>query len=160
MKKAKKWNELSSGIVLSISMAYMLCIYEPLMLYFNNKYDTAFWYDFYTLIPILLFVFAVMAVISAGLSGVLRIVSVRIYRIWILIYSVVFFATYVQGNYLAGNLPVLDGSDVIWGLYDWQRKYCIILWVVSIVIAISVCVIKDIRTENLYFGVILIDQFF
>ena len=45
---------------------------------------------------------------------------------------VIFFATYVQGNFLIGNLPLIDGSDINWNDYKIDNLLTIIIWTILI----------------------------
>ena len=117
---------LAGSAVLSAAMGMMLCIFEPLQLYFTNIVD--YWFDIYNLLPVCLLMFAGVFAVSMVCFTVAYLIRHGFWLFTCVAYGVVFICTYVQGNYLAGNLPVLDGSTVDWDLYAYQRKYCVILW--------------------------------
>lgn len=123
---------LIKSIVLSITMGIMICIFEPLQLYFTNIEE--YWFDIYNLFPVCLKMFAALFGAGLLLFIIARLIGYKFWKIIYIIYGVVFLCTYIQGNYLAGNLPLLDGSVVNWQNYDYQRKYTIILWSAVILI--------------------------
>ena len=41
---------------------------------------------------------------------------------------IAYFCTYIQGNYLIKNLPVMDGTWIDWSLYRKDRVQSLILW--------------------------------
>lgn len=116
------------AISLSFALSFMLFLYAPLELYFENKSE--YWFDLRQLFPVCFLMFAVMFAVSVLVMTIIRLINTRLYHIAAAIYLIVYLCTYVQGNYLISNLPPLDGSPVPWDLYDYQRKYCIILWIV------------------------------
>lgn len=136
MKQSKKkvrilLKKLFPAIMISTSMSFMLAIYEPAVLYFNNKRE--FWYDFSLLCPIILLMFAIMFLLSMAVFGICCIWNNKLYQVALTVYTIIFLCTYVQGNYLVKKLPPLDGSYIDWSMYDYQRWYTIILWMVVIV---------------------------
>lgn len=122
------FKRLSPGLFLSAAMGFMLGIYEPLVLYFHNKSE--FWYDLYLLLPITLLMFLGIFLLSAVVFGVCCLANGKLYQAAVVGYTILFLATYVQGNYLVGHLPPQDGTPVAWAAYDYQRWYTVILWIV------------------------------
>ena len=142
---------ISKAILLSITMGVMLCVFEPLQLYFMNLED--YWFDFYNLFPVCMMMGAVLAAASVIALIIAYLIRPKLGQAAYLLYAVVFLCTYVQGNYLAGNLPVLDGSAVDWGNYAYQRKYTILLWlIVAGVTAVLLYKKKAEFTMRLYHG--------
>lgn len=136
---------ISPALALSLAMAFMLFLYEPIQLFFQNKSE--YWFNIGDLFPICVLMFTVMFMLSVAALVFVKFINDRLYYFVIYAYTVVFAATYIQGNYLAGKLPPLDGSIVPWDLYDYQRKYTIILWVAVIVIVALVW--KKFKKEGL-----------
>lgn len=127
--------ELLPSILLSVATAFMLFIFAPLEIYFNNVYE--FWFDFYMLFPVCLFMFAIFFIVSTVIFGVLYKISVSAYRFGIILYLTGFCCTYIQGNFLAGNLPLVDGSVIDWSKYGIQRISCILLWIIVCVLVVA-----------------------
>ena len=134
-KVVGKFDRKKIGVsaVLSFTMSFMLCFFEPLQIYFTNITD--FWYDIYNLAPACLIMMLVMFAGCMAAFGVAMAIQEKLWRAGAFAFGIVLFCTYIEGNYLAGNLPSIDGNIYPWSLFDYQRKYCILLWV--IVIAIS-----------------------
>lgn len=123
-----KWiKELTPALLLSLSAGFMLFLFAPLEIYFNNKYE--FWFDFYTLFPVCLLMFLIFFVISVVVFFCVYKLNNKVYQGLLLLSIIAFLCTYIQGNYMVGNLPHLDGSLIDWSKYDVQRMHSILLWV-------------------------------
>lgn len=123
---SKRKADVIPAIFLSFALSFMLFLYAPLELYFENKKE--YWFDIRQLFPICLLMFLVMFAVSFLVMALIRLINTKLYYAATAVYLIVYLCTYVQGNYLVRNLPPLDGTPVPWDLYDYQRKYCIILW--------------------------------
>lgn len=145
-EKGFRFKEVVPGIILAISCCFMLFFYAPLELYFTNKKE--FWYDIYTLAPVMLVVFLAMAVLGSILFLVLYCISKKLYQAGLVAVFIALVASYIQGNYLIRNLPPLDGSTVDWSRYSGERIKSIVLWVV--VAAAVLILIKFIRMKKFY----------
>jgi hypothetical protein len=122
------------ALALSFASCFMLFVYAPMEIYFENKSE--YWFDIRHLFPVCLMMFLAGVAASMCVMAVARIINDKLYCGMIAIYLIGYLCTYVQGNYFVSDLPVLDGSPVSWDLYDYQRKYSIILWIVVIAVII------------------------
>lgn len=118
---------LSAGL-LSVAAGFMLFLFAPLEIYFNNKYE--FWFDFYDLFPICILMFIVSGMISFLFLFFLSKINRRVCDCFLAFYLLAFLCTYIQGNFMVGNLPRLDGSFVDWSQYLRLRISSIVLWLV------------------------------
>lgn len=130
MSKIKeRMGDISAGILLSVSLCFMLCVYAPLELFLTNQEE--FWFDIKTLVfPVILF-FAVATVICIVLFLVLRLINKKVYYIGLAAAMVALICSYVQGNFLVGGLPGLDGTAFDWSAASPERIKSIVLWVVA-----------------------------
>ena len=69
-----------------------------------------------------------------------------LYDIYLIVFFICLVAIYIQGNYLAGSLPSLDGSPIIWGSYKIENAISVGLWL--IVILLSIYIYK--KHKNIY----------
>lgn len=136
---------LRSAGLLSVAAGFMLFLYAPLEIYFNNKYE--FWFDFYDLIPLCLLMFAVFTGVSFLLAFIVSKINTRLYHGFLTVYLIAFLCTYIQGNFMIGNLPHLDGSTVDWAQYSGLRIGSVALWV-----AVTVLVILAVKKLSLTKG--------
>lgn len=143
MKIREKLYDISSGIWLSVVACFMLFLYAPIELLFTNQDE--FWFDLYILLPPMLVVFIIMLLCSVAAFLLIRVGGGK-YRLFLLLYFIVFICSYIQGNWLAGGLPALDGSTINWSLYTAERTKSIILWVS--VITISTILFKKLKKDS------------
>lgn len=143
MKNSLK--NLTPAYILSFVISFMLYIYEPILTYSTNIND--FWFDFKTMIgPILLY----FAILWAGLSILYTVVyfinkcfskKLRFYKVILILSYIAFIFIYIQGNYMTGKLPTLDGTTINWGTYTTENIISIVILVVLLVAEI-IAIIK------------------
>lgn len=138
---------LSAALSLSLAMCFMLFIYAPLELYFNNKTD--FWYDFSKIFPICLFMFAAAFVICVLLFSLIRLISVKLFHAAVVFYLIALICTYIQGNFMVDAIPTIDGAEIDWNSFGAQRIHTILMWM--IVTAIVIASVK-ILNKFLHYG--------
>lgn len=100
------------GLVVSVSLAGLICIYAPLELYFTNIGD--FWYDSSLLLPAAAELFFLCVILLLALYCVALFINMKVYRILVLISFTALIAMYIQGNFLTGDLPPMDGTIINW----------------------------------------------
>lgn len=126
--REKGIEELWAGISLMGALCFMLFLYAPLELYFYNQRD--FWFDLYQLIPLLLVIFVAFFLISVAVMCILYFSCPKLYHIALPLATIVFLCTYIQGNFLLGELPIMDGREYDWADYSEGRLPSVILWIV------------------------------
>lgn len=126
--------DLLPSIILSLVTAFMLFIFEPITMYATNPND--FWFDIYDIFPTL---FVTFLLSSLGLFAIYTIIyvickllikKISIYYIVIAIAFCIFVITYIQGNFLSGNLPGINGQPFNWRLHGEESVISVILWFV------------------------------
>lgn len=137
----KKWKqrdktELWAGLCVVTALFFMLFIYAPIELYCYNIDE--FWFDLYELMPMMAIVFSGGVFIAIAALVLMFCLVPRIYRMIVLPFCfVAFLCTYVQGNFLVGNLPSMDGFIPEWNDYSGEMLQSAVLWlVVTLVIVI------------------------
>lgn len=146
MKAGKNFDrdQVKAAVLVSAAMSFMLCMFEPMSMYFLNKAD--YWFDLYTLLPVCLLMFGVCFFLSAAVLSIIAVFLPKIYKLILPVYSVVFICLYIQGNYMSQDLPLLDGDIIEWGDYADQMLYSNIMWALAavIIIALRLTVLKKI----------------
>lgn len=121
-----------SAFIITFSLGFMLFLYAPLEILFNNM--DSFWFDMYMLIPPMAIVFAFTVLTGCIIIIITHLLNRKAYIILTACLFIAYICTYIQGNYLVKNLPRLDGTLIEWDKYTTDRLACIILWTVCITI--------------------------
>lgn len=137
MKKYLK--EILPAFILALVASFMLFVYEPIIMYASNVND--FWFDFYVLMSSTLIAFGITFISIFLVYNLIYLFtklvlkkSEKIYKYTLLIGFALFIITYIQGNFLAGKLPVLDGTPIDWGKYTTQSIVSIVLLIITFAI--------------------------
>ncbi len=132
------------AILLAVASSFMLMVYAPLDLYFNNVSE--FWFDYKVILPIFLVMFLIFL---AGLLVVLLIsylINKKLYMWILLIGLVTYLVFYIHGNFMVGALPLMNGDAVIWSNY--HKWYVISAIVIVVVFAICFMLYKKLKTNG------------
>ena len=138
VKHAGKKHRLTvwPGLLLSLAMGFMLCLYKPLEIYFTNIHE--FEYDIYAIFRYIFLFFLAVTAVLALIFLLSRLISKKLYAVGLLIGVIAFIAFYVQGNILIGDLPPADGSVTDWSQYRPQEIQSIVLWVITAAVCIFI----------------------
>ncbi len=131
--KSISCRELFPGLCLSFTMAFLAGLYGPLELYFTNPDE--FKFSVSVLLPELLKLFFLLFAVCALCFFLCRLVHKKLYHAALLVGLVGLVCTYIQGVYMSGALPALDGTSIPWETYVPQHIASVVLWVVVIVLA-------------------------
>lgn len=105
-------------------------LYAPLEMFFANQSD--FWFDFSIIIPYLLQAIGVMFVLLCIIYFVAFKINKKLYQ-WLLNIAVLLLViTYIQGTFLSGNLPTIDGTTIDWNSFQTEKIISIILLLVGV----------------------------
>lgn len=124
--------KLLPAYILSFVISFTIFVQEPIILYASNKNDL--WFDFMTMLRPVAILFTLSLILLIALFSILKLFSKKdkVYNIVLVISFIVFFASYIQGNYLLGKLPGLDGTTIVWKGFLIQNIITIIVWLVII----------------------------
>ena len=135
MKFFKALRPLIPSLILSITFSFMFLLYEPIILYANNPSD--FWFDFYDMFPLLIQGFIAISLILFLSCTIIYIFCAKLIKRKILYYYIiaiifcVFIITYIQGNFLSGSLPGLNGTPFNWRSYPLESIISVSLWFIA-----------------------------
>ena len=143
--------EIIPAFVLALISSFMLFLYEPIVLYMSNVND--FWFDMDILMSCIGIMFVVLfGVIFLGYNFIYVIdkfilkKNKKIYNITLIIGFVAFIVTYIQGNFMSGKLPVLDGTPIEWNNYTTLS--CISGMLLVGAIGLTIFLIKKFKIEK------------
>ncbi|MDD4699566.1 MAG: hypothetical protein PHV07_04810 [Oscillospiraceae bacterium] len=122
----KRLNGISAGIILSISICFMLCFYAPLELFLTNQDE--FWFDLKTIILPVSLLFVATTIFSIIIFALVRIISKKLYYFSLAAGFTILISCYIQGNFMIGSLPALDGTNIDWSSGIGHRVQSIVLW--------------------------------
>lgn len=128
--------KLVYGYIMAFVLIFMLLVYEPILMYATNIND--FWFDFNTMIkPVLLiflviYLFVILLITLTYLINRWLLKNDKVYSLLLIVLFGVFLVTYIQGNYLIGSLPALDGSAINWNIYVKENIITVIIWTIII----------------------------
>ncbi len=138
-------NSLAS-IIMSFAACFMIFLYAPIEIFFTNVEE--FNFAFSDIISTMLPVFFGAFILFSGIFIILRRINIKVYNIVLIIYFIIFVSTYIQGTYMSGNLPPLDGRTINWAEYSDQRIHSIVLLVA--VSAIMILIVKFKQWDIMY----------
>lgn len=140
-----KTAEIKPALFLSLAVCFLFFIYAPLEIYFGNVKEFSF--DCTDILLLMAPTFVIFFVVCLVYFLVVKSCQSVLYRISLGVFFAVFICLYIQGTFLARNLPLLDGEFTSWQPYDYQRIYSIIL--ITIVICITLLLYHFLSQEKL-----------
>ena len=134
---------LIPAIVMSFVICFMLLIYEPTVMYAANIHD--YWFDYGMLFKTMSIYCIIAFLLLSVLFSLVYLFNKKffkgkpIYHIFYVIAMIAFISTYIQGNYLVGDLPVLSGDKIEWGNYLVNDIITIVILIILIIASIILC---------------------
>lgn len=129
--------KLLPAYILSFVISFMIYIYEPILTYSTNVND--FWFDFKTMLGVILIYFSILFLTLSFFYTAIYLINkfilkkIKLYRYVMILSYVVFIFIYIQGNYLIGSLPTLDGTTINWGSYTTENIVSVCILVVLLI---------------------------
>lgn len=127
-----------NSAAIAAAVGFLAAVYTPLELYFYNQNE--FLFDFGTLFPTLCGLFAAVFIADFLLLLILAKINKTVFHIAVLAETVAFLASYIQGNFLAADLPALDGSAVDWSAYGKDNLITLGVWAAIIAVVVFLAV--------------------
>ena len=140
----KYFKDTWTNYVIALAFSFMLFIIEPINLYSSNLND--FWFDLNILLKPIILMFVGVFLIIVIISNIIYFINKKVFKYVNIVLFIVFLCTYIQGNFLAGNLPLLDGEVIDWSKYLVDNIISIVLWLFVIIGTILLC--KKIKIDN------------
>ena len=112
-KKLSLLRGMAPAVFVSAAACYLMCVYAPLELYLGNQNE--FWFKLRDMLPTAWVMFIVCSALSSAILLLLKKLSAKIYRVVLVAAFGIFICFYAEGDFLAGNLPPLDGTAVDFG---------------------------------------------
>ena len=125
---------LKSGILISIALSCLWMFYAPLQLYFTNIHE--FRYDLYAILPTILLMFVVGLIVGIIVFLISKKIHEKVYLFGICVALILLIASFIQGNILLSDLPVLDGSSFEWNTHLVGNYSSLIVWFSIIVLIV------------------------
>lgn len=125
-------NKIRAALGISVATAFMLCVFEPLNLFFLNKREYAF--DVYTMLPMCILLFVLLGGFEFLCLLIFRRYMDKIFKALMVVAVSLFVCLYVQGNFLVGKLPDLSGFYIEWSEFYPQYVQSAIVWSVIFII--------------------------
>jgi len=122
------------ALILAFAASFMVFICEQIISYSSNVQD--FWYDIYLLFPILIFEFLLSFAFISAVFILLKKYKKKLYRVFYMLAVALYVALYIEGNFLVGFLPGLNGDTIIWKEYIGQMILSTLVWIAIFVVAI------------------------
>ena len=146
-----------AGIFISLCLCFMLLFYEPLNIFASNLGD--FWFDIYTFFPIVLLQSIIPFLLLSIFFIVIKKLNTKVYSFFVFCALIGMICTYIQGNFLVGSLPAVDGTWIDFDLYKTEKIISLILWVVvfSVILFVLIkCKFKMIEKVSMYASLVII----
>lgn len=136
-----------AALALPFALSFITCFYEPLFIYFTNIIE--FSYQISDIFPWIFLLFVIIWIILTAIFCIAGLISRRLLLIGVFLAGSLFFAMYIQGTILIGDLPPTDGTMVDWGGFAPQKMQSLVLFVsVFVINAILLFVLKPRRYMN------------
>lgn len=133
-EKEKQKKDWLPGVLMAAAISFLLFLYAPVDLYCSNIDE--FWFDFDVLLRMAAIMFGIGLVTLTLLYLLAAWIHPYLYRIGLAVGLAVLLITYVQGNFLVGNLPVLDGTSISWEDYSALQTESVILCIVVLAVVV------------------------
>lgn len=133
----RRFVQLGMSVLLSLGFSFNLFVFGPVEAYIGNATD--FWFGLDAVLPAILVCFACFFLLPFAVCRMLR------GRAREIAHCLLFSATvalYVQGNFLAGGYPILDGEAIDWGTMVGKGVINTVIWVVIFALPLAIWALR------------------
>lgn len=120
------------------AICFLFFIFAPIELYLMIKQDT--WISLSDFGTYLLAFFVCALVVGLFIDFLLQKICAKIWDRIVFFFFVLFFALYIQGNFLNADYGVLNGKPIDWSLYPYEGLKSVVLFAILIIMAIVVII--------------------
>ena len=138
LKKQNTDYSFYTAVILSATISFLWMFFAPLQLQLTNVNE--FKYDIYAVLPTLLLMFTVGFLTALLVYWIAFKINRKLNYTGIVIGFWILLGSYVQGNYLVGNLQKLDGSYLIWDGHFNDHIQSGVLWLVLLIIIVVLAI--------------------
>ncbi len=124
---------LKQAMVVAAALVFMLAIYAPFQIYSSNSKE--FWFDIVDMLPSLAVLFSGMFILNAVLLVILYLIKPGLGKLAGVAEAILLIGLFLQGNFLAGRIPIMDGTDVDWSAFRGNNVLTIIVFAVLIIVS-------------------------
>jgi hypothetical protein len=120
--------DMIPALFITLSGCFMICIYAPLDLYFNNKNE--FWFNAQILLPQLIRMMCMIAPAVLAVYMICRLIHRKLYSALLFVTTLMLVCSYIQGNFRIANLPSMDGTPADWSIYGKEDLITVLIWII------------------------------
>ncbi len=135
VEKFKGKNVLLAGVLASVALNFLFFVYGVCEMYFLNKADMLF--GITQVLKVVMPMFLIGTLLASLVLFVMWLINEKLYLVGLGAYFVAYLATYIQGTFLLGDLPVMNGTPYDWADYSAGRIKTIAAWIVVAAVVIA-----------------------
>ncbi len=128
-QKGGALRRLLPGIALAFSACFLVFLYAPLELYLTNQLE--FWFTAGQLLPYALALLLLALLLLVLLLALAARVGEKLYTACLALGFLGLVCTWIQGSFLVGGLPAMNGAAVDWGARPGARLASLLLWLIA-----------------------------
>jgi len=119
-----------ADIIVSFVLAFCIGFFEPIYIYLGNS--TEFWYTPSILLPIIVFVSAILFCVSLLLLLITKLFSRKTHSFLMIVISWGVLGLFVQANYIPDGNGTMDGATIDWSVINSNMVISTVLWILLI----------------------------
>lgn len=126
--------DTKAGLFISLCFSFMIMIYEPLNIFVSNRSD--FDFDIYYFFPLIILQWLSCFIALYLIFLIAKLIHKNVYRFVVVSFFIILICSYIQGNFLAGSLPGIDGDPVDFSEFGKEKILTIIIFIIVSIVVI------------------------